>query len=43
MELEFYLENSTGKAYSNIKTAQRPYVNEGLNVANMWWTVLTDN
>ena len=35
MELEFYLKRSTGKSYSNIKISQRPYVNEGLNVANI--------
>ena len=35
MELDFYLKSSTGKSYSNIKITQRPYVNEGLNVANI--------
>ena len=43
MELEFYLKNSTGKSYSNIRVKQRPFVNEDLNVANKWWTVLTYN
>ena len=43
MELELYLKSSTGKSYSNIEITQRPYVNEGLNVANIWWMVQTDN
>ena len=43
MQLEFYLKSSTGKSYSNIRTTQRSFVNQGLTVANMWWTVLTYN
>ena len=44
MELEFYLISSTGKSYSNKKITQRPYMNEGLNVANVcderyWLTI----
>ena len=43
MELEFCLQSSTGKSYSNIRITQRPFVNEDLIVANMWWTVQTYN
>ena len=43
MEPEFCFKSSTGKSYSNIKITQMPYVTEGLTVAHMRWTVLTDN
>ena len=34
---EFYLKCSIGESCSSMKITQRTYVNEGLNLANMWW------